>query len=140
MILGSLFESSLSPQEPESEAVWPVHLLDTTFPRRITSPASFRICHRGNRGCSLVQTQTAPVWQWVGADSSERGGRAVVSTGEDQACLSGGSWVGVYVGVQHSVSRTHLGKDPCDLKTPFFSALLNSNQVLTNGSSSMPSY
>lgn len=94
MVLESLFESSLPPQEPESDAVCPVHLLDTTFPRRITSPASLGLCHRGNRGCSLVQTQTAPSGSgWVLTHLKEGAGQWFTLVRTMRVCQVADGWM-----------------------------------------------
>ena len=75
LTLGSIFDSvwSLSPQESESETVCPNHLFDATYPRRMISPALFRIYHCGNSGCSCcVNVGGSPCSSgWMGAGSSK---------------------------------------------------------------------
>ena len=68
LTLGSIFDSmrSLSAPEPKPDAVGPYHLSDATFPRRITSPALFKIYHRGNSGCSCVDVDGSHVALDVG--------------------------------------------------------------------------
>lgn len=63
LTLGRVFDSvsSLSAPEPESDAVCPNHLSDATVPRRITSPALFKIHLRGNSGCSCVDVDGSHV-------------------------------------------------------------------------------
>lgn len=91
LTLGSLFDSmwSLSLQKPELDTVYPNRLFNTTFPRRITSPASFRLYHvncwsmdvHGSYvaigGCWLIQKTV--VMKWVSADKS-------------RVCLAGVTW------------------------------------------------
>lgn len=89
----------------------PIHLLDATLTRGITSPAVFRIITVAT-AVALVDVDGSHV-AVMGAGSYERetgNGFPLLRTLSFHVCLSGDNWVGGYVNVQFGVSKTHLGK------------------------------
>ena len=123
LTLGSILDSmwSLSAQELGSDAMCPNHVSDATFPKRITSPALFKIYLRGNSGCSCVDVDGSHVAGDVGGCwfLQKRGLGQWVSANKDHVCLPGGSWVAICVSIWYNVCKTHLGRDPWVVKTLF---------------------
>lgn len=73
-----------------------IHLLDSTLPRRILSPALH----------GLITEVAVAALVWVRVAEFQ-----LVRPRSFRVCLSGDNWADVYVSLQLGISRPHLGKD-----------------------------